>query len=129
MQGHVQINRGRWVYIVRTDDTVLYVGQATEPRRRLLQHFTPQGCVAWHGGQLTELARDNWDDAQSWEVELRPVEGDLDAAEAALIHELRPALNRTHNDNASVVPEGLLAAKRDRDAARIAKIGLRREVI
>lgn len=112
---------GSWLYAISTDAVVLYVGQAVNPYRRLRQHFEPADCIAWHGSQLTELARDNWDDAQQWRIELTATAGDLNRAEAALIRKLRPCLNRAHNDVGTKVPDHLLVLARAREKELLAR--------
>lgn len=74
--------RGHWLYVVSSHDAVLYVGQAKQPFRRLNDHLTPPGCIAWHGGPLTELARDNWDEAQSWTIDVYAATAELSDDEA-----------------------------------------------
>lgn len=129
LSANANVPRSKWVYAVYVNDIPLYVGQAVEPIRRLRQHFSPPGCIAWHKSPLTELARDNWDEALTWTIELTEYEGDLNVAEADMIRALRPCLNGMHNPGGHALPKRLTTKQRRRDTERIRKIGARRSVL
>lgn len=131
--GKTTVPRGKWLYTIRAGDDVLYVGRTLDPIKRLNEHFSPPGAIAWQGSLVTEVARASWDEAQQWRIELTPVTGDLATAEVELIRMLQPCLNMQHNTYSSKMPQRLRHAleesRRAADAARIAKIRQRRDVL
>lgn len=124
-----EVPRGYWLYVVKADDAVLYVGQTVEVYRRLRQHFVPANCIAWLAGPLTDLARDYWDEAQAWTIDVYQATVDLYRDEAVLIRKLRPCLNSTHNVRGRALSKHLKTVQAERDRERIDKIRYRREVL
>lgn len=111
------------IYVVRDAETVFYVGKAERRHilERVREHFG-EGTFSWaHGlSPLGALVRANAPSSEAWKVELMTVSDytpsvqkhspwyktpDASIAERAMIQELCPCLNVTHNPNGQRLPE------------------------
>lgn len=123
--------RGHWLYVVSARDAVLYVGQTRQPPyRRLSQHLVHPACMAWQPSPLTDLARENWPEAQGWTINIYEASAtNLAEDEARMIRKLRPCLNVTHNVRGRRLPARLTVLRRQQELALIARVHARRSVI
>jgi hypothetical protein len=105
-----------WLYVVRAEGTVLYVGRAVDPTVRLRNHLNPR----WpRVSPLGEVILANAPESYDWTVELLTADdcrsltaGQPDAfdLEVACIRLLRPCINTAHNPNRSPWPAGVAEA-------------------
>ncbi|HZQ05401.1 MAG TPA: hypothetical protein VFD70_02390 [Anaerolineae bacterium] len=112
-----------YVYVVRADETVLYVGKSKRSAiERLGEHLGIGGVMACGvpSSQLGELITSNAPESHQWQVQLltledcRPyvvkhlssvVRWDEDKAEIAVIQSLCPCLNRMYNPRPQRIPD------------------------
>lgn len=97
-----------YIYIVRSEEDVMYVGKTRDPNRRMEQHFT---------STFLTFTMEDKRDVLRWTVELREVKEcqeyvppkcafiDLEVAEVYTIQTLNPVLNTIYNFHASPMPE------------------------
>jgi hypothetical protein len=79
---------GSFIYIIRDDDQVLYVGQTTIAVHKRLNQHIKQGASVF-GAHF----REHVPAAYAWQVEILEVTGNLDTAEREQIQLHRPLLN------------------------------------
>lgn len=111
---------GGMVYAIRDGKTVFYVGMSNRcVAQRIVSHFGVYPSMV--GNSLARwVYEDNAPDSSNWEVDFyffddcKPLvkkhfpmfrNWDNATAEIAIIHELRPCLNRHHNPNGRRLPE------------------------
>lgn len=123
-----------FLYLVKDGDVVLYVGRSYDPVDRLQQHLGISGRYGnYSADDLGLVYFEEKPESLKWQVEIYTVDdclpfvkkhimsyithyteerylsqegldGAIDFAEQALIHEHRPCLNVIHNQNATRLP-------------------------
>lgn len=121
------------LYVVGDGDLTLYVGQSQSPIDRILEHLGLAGRNRGWPSRLGQLILDNAPASHAWTVRLLAVDDceaairevfpayvrwDVDLAERAMIHTLRPCLNVIHNCQGTPLPAKYLHARPTDSSAR-----------
>lgn len=120
IDGLESLPRSGYIYTISALGTVLYVGSAVNPRRRLLQHLD---TFSWTESPVAELGHRYPEVLTEWGIKVYDV-GDDRTAERRVIRALRPCLNRLHNFDPEPLPEPLLGLEIEREERAVSALHL-----
>lgn len=116
-----------YIYVVRDDNTVLYIGQSVNPFERMLEHFGESWRLSGTG--LSTFYKQHQDKSDSWNIDFYTLEdcepyviqytsmsmnvyrsgshvhASMNKAEKAMIWHFHPCLNTEINPDPSPLPE------------------------
>lgn len=101
------------IYVVKDEESVLYIGRSGDPFNRMLEHFGRS--LRSSGASLGEFYKEFEHESNSWIIEMYSLEecknvtkekcNNINKAEVMMILHFKPCLNERNNPDPSPLPE------------------------